>query len=80
MITESGGISLNLVHALRRAPVREGKLNVRVDRAELEAMILVVAKLPQGGRQVEPKVAALLRYLEETEDRFEDPEDEAVAG
>jgi hypothetical protein len=60
----------NLVYALRQAPVREGKLSVRVRRAELEAMIAAAAAAPDTGRREEQELAALERYLEGLEDRF----------
>jgi hypothetical protein len=66
----------DLAHALRKAPVRDGKLSVRVRRSELAALIAVAARAPVEGKREEREVASLLRYLESWEERFEDPAEE----
>lgn len=66
----------DLVYALRNAPVRDGKLSVRVRRAELDALISAAAAAPAATRREERELAALVRYLEGMADRFlEPPED-----
>lgn len=62
----------DLGHALHRAPVRQGKLSLRVTREELDALIRAAAAIAATDKQMERTVAALLRYLESVEDRFED--------
>ena len=66
----------DLIHALRKAPVRDGKLSVRVRRSELAALIAAAARARVEGKREEREVAALLRYLESWEERFEEPEEE----
>jgi hypothetical protein len=69
-------------HLLHRAPVRKGKLEIRLDRASLDAMILAAASFPEE-ESAHSKVAArrahatFLRYLEGLADRFEEPEETA---
>lgn len=68
----------NLAYALRNAPVREGKLSVRVTRPELDALIAVAAGAAAETRTEERELASLVRYLEGVGDRFLEPEaDEA---
>ncbi len=69
-----------LAHALRNAPVREGRLSVRVARAELEALIVAVADAMARDRRAERELAPLARYLEGLEDRFLDPPEDPRAG
>lgn len=70
----------DLAYALRNAPVREGKLSVRVGRAELDALIAAVAGAPAEGRREERELAVFVRYLEGLADRFEEaPEEEVLA-
>lgn len=68
----------DLGHVLHRAPVRGGKLSIRVTRETLEALIATVAKSPAPQERTERDMKALLGYLETLEDRFEQP-DEAEA-
>lgn len=72
----------DLAYALRNAPVRDGKLSVRVRRAELDALIAAATGAPAAGRREERELAAFVRYLESLEERFfEPPEDDgSVAG
>ena len=65
----------NVAHALRNAPVRDGKLSLRVTRPELETLILVAAGAGAANREEERELASLVRYLEGIEDRFETEED-----
>jgi hypothetical protein len=68
----------DLGHALHRATVRAGKLQVGVNRAELETMIRSVAAAPIADRAADRNLRALLDYLESLEDRFvEDRDPEA---
>lgn len=60
---------------MHRAPVRGGKLSVRVTREELGALIAAAAKIGITDRRAERSVDTWLRYLESLEDRFDDPED-----
>lgn len=67
-----------LGHLLHRATVREGKLQVRVKRAWLDALILAAADMRAPDRRAERELDALLRYLEGMADRFErEAEDDA---
>lgn len=63
-----------LSHELHRAPVKAGKLSVRVTRESLDALIAAAAKMPAGNRDDERSLATLVRYLEGLEDRFAEPE------
>lgn len=74
LFAHAAGTPRNLVHALRHAPVREGRLSVRVTRAELEALIAAAAGAAAEDRREERELAGLVRYLEEVEDRFLEPE------
>jgi hypothetical protein len=74
LFIRSSAIPKNLGHLLHHAPVREGKLSVRIDRVGLEAMILAAARVTAADRAEERALAALLRYLESREDRFADPD------
>lgn len=65
----------NLSHALHRAPVRAGKLTVRVTRPELDALIQAAANHPTADARAERAVGTLLRYLETAESRFDEPAD-----
>lgn len=64
-----------LGHALHRAAVRQGKLALRVTRAELDTLILVAAKVRVPERKAERELATFLSYLESLEDRFAEPEE-----
>lgn len=79
LFIESAETPKDLGHALHRAPVREGKLTVRVDRAELDALIAAAANIDTSDRREERALQSLLRYLESLEDRFEDPPGEEEA-
>lgn len=68
------GLPASLGHALHRAPVREGKLGVRMSRENLDTAIASLARVPAEGRDEERELDALLRYLETLADRFEDDE------
>lgn len=64
-----------VVYALRRAPVRSGKLSVRVTRDELAAFITIVAGTVAPDRRAVRALATFLRYLEALEDRFDEPDE-----
>lgn len=68
--------SRSLAAALKRAPVRDGKLGVRVNRAELDALIQAAARHTPENKLRERELSALLNYLEGVEDRFEDDSEE----
>jgi hypothetical protein len=70
-------ISRSLAAALKRAPVRDAKLGVRVNRDELDALILAAARHQPEGKEREREVNALLAYLEGIEDRFVEDDDSA---
>lgn len=73
LFIQSADTPAPLGHALHRAPVREGKLSIRVTRESLEALIRVAATAStRGDRRSERALAALLKYLESLEDRFAD--------
>jgi hypothetical protein len=73
------GVPREIGHALHRATVRAGKLQVRLDRNAIETMIRALAAVAVPDSAVDRSVRALLDYLESVEDRFagesaEDPE------
>lgn len=83
----SPGLPRDLGHLLHRAPVRKGKLEVRIGRAALDTLILAAAAampdLPAGPAPralVETRRAldTFVRYLENLSDRFEEEDEEAV--
>ena len=53
MFVRSPDLPRGLRHALHKAPVRDGKLSVRVTRAELEALIVAAANAPAEGKREE---------------------------
>jgi hypothetical protein len=71
-------------HLLHRAPVRKGKLEVRVGRESLDTLILVAAAaIPtapasRAERETARAVDTFVRYLENLSDRFEDPSESAT--
>ncbi len=66
----------DLAQALHHAAVREGKLALRVARPALETLIAIAARAPATDRKTERDLAALLRYLESVDDRFDDRSNE----
>ena len=84
LILASPQLRREIAFALKRAPVKKGKLEVRLVRASLDAMILVVAAaipdLPPGPApralvEMRRSLNTFVLYLEELSDRFEE-EDE----
>ena len=70
-----------LGHALHRAPVKKGKLTLRVTRESLDALILAAANATPKNASEERAFNTLIRYLESLEDRFEeDVGDDVDAG
>lgn len=65
-----------LGHALHRAPVKRGWLNLRVGREDLATLIMAAAELRSNDKKEERVLTSLLDYLEELEERFVDPENE----
>ena len=69
-----------IAHRLHRAPVKKGKLEIRLGRDSLDAVILAAANLPEDASPT-AKLSArradaiFLRYLENLADRFEEAED-----
>ncbi|MCR6656779.1 MAG: hypothetical protein NVV63_13430 [Opitutus sp.] len=74
LLMKAPGMPASLGHALHRAPVREGKLSVRMSRENLDTAIAALARVPAEGRDEERELDTLLRYLETLADRFEDGE------
>jgi hypothetical protein len=64
-------VAPDLAHALKRAPVRSGKLGVRVSSRELDTLILATAQICSPDRRVQRELDMLVRYLERMEDSFE---------
>lgn len=64
-----------LGHLLHRAPVRKGRLELRVTRDELDCLIAGAARTSVTGRQAERELNVFLGYLEDLADRFAEPED-----
>lgn len=77
LFIQAGEIPRELGYALHRAPVKAGKLRASVTRAALETLISVAAKSGSRDREEERALAALVRYLEGLEDRFEGDDEEA---
>lgn len=75
-LLRSQNLSASLGHALHRAPVKRGWLNLRVGRDELSKMIMAAAELRAADKKEERVLTALLDYLEDLEERFADPENE----
>ena len=75
LFTGADATPKSLMHTLRRAPVREGQLSVRVDRETLDALIAIAAKAHASDRKAERELDALLSYLESLADRFAEPEE-----
>ncbi len=65
-----------LGHALHRAPVKRGWLNLRVGRGELDVLIMAAAEVRAADKREERVLTSLLDYLEDLEERFVDPENE----
>lgn len=81
LFTRAAATPRALAYALRNAPVREGRLSVRVRRGELEALVAAAVATPAADRREERELVALVRYLEGLEDSFEEAEPtEARAG
>lgn len=76
LFVQSDRTPRGLIHELRRAPVREGKLSVRVTQASLAALIEAVAAMNAPDRRAEKALDSLMRYLESLEERFGPPADE----
>lgn len=74
LFIKAGRTPKDLAYALHRAPVRGGKLSIRVTREVLDALIAAAAISRAPDRRAEQDLAALLRYLEALEDRFAEPE------
>ncbi|HEX2860655.1 MAG TPA: hypothetical protein VHN79_03405 [Lacunisphaera sp.] len=62
-----------LGHVLHRAPVKQGKLQVRVTRTELDALIIAATRLPVPHKAAERALNVFLSYLETQEERFTEP-------
>lgn len=77
LFTRAATVPRDLAFALRNAPVREGKLSVRVRRAELEAMTAAAVAASAADRRQERELASLVRYLEGLEDSFAEPREAA---
>lgn len=65
-----------LAFALKNAPVREGKLHLRVTRSELDRLSAVVAALVPADAAERRALDTFLDYLDAVGDRFEEPADE----
>lgn len=68
-------IPASLTFALKRAPVRDGKLSVRVTSSELDALIVTAARISSPDKLLQRRLDTLLGYLESLEDRFELPDE-----
>jgi hypothetical protein len=72
LFLRSGDTPKDLGHALHRAPVRDGKLTVRVSRAQLDRMIEIAARTSGRDRREQRSLDTFIRFLENMSDRFED--------
>lgn len=76
LFIHSPALAPSLGHALHRAPVRDGKLTIRVKQPELDALIAIAARHHPADKREQRAHETLLRYLEKQEDRFAEPDDE----
>jgi hypothetical protein len=70
----SRDVPASLVFALKHAPVRDGKLSLRITRSELDHLIATVAKIAPRDKAHERDLNTFLDYLDGLEDRFEETE------
>lgn len=70
----TGRLPRGLGHSLHHAPVARGKLEVRVTREELDALIASAIQVPAAGREEERALDVFVRYLENRADQFEEKE------
>jgi hypothetical protein len=63
-----------LGHFLHGAPVKEGKLRVRLTSPELDALILTAVALPAPTPAAKRALDVFLSYLETQADRFDEPD------
>ncbi len=84
LLLASPQLPREIIFALKRAPVKKGKLEVRMGRVPLDAMILVVAAaipdlppapVPRALVEMRRSLNTFVLYLEELSDRFEDGEE-----
>ncbi|MDF3058135.1 MAG: hypothetical protein K0R17_2350 [Rariglobus sp.] len=75
LFIKASEVPRDLAHALHRAPVRGGKLSIRITREFLDALIAAAAKSQAPDRRAERDLVALLGYLEGLEERFETTDD-----
>ena len=68
-------VPASLAYALKNAPVRDGKLGLRVTRHELDTLILAAAKITPRNKDHERELNTFLTYLEKHEDRFAEDAD-----
>jgi uncharacterized protein (DUF1778 family) len=61
-----------LAFALKHAPVRDGKLSLRVTRDELDRLIAAAAQVTPANKADARVLDIFLSYLESLEDRFEE--------
>jgi hypothetical protein len=81
LFLDNRDVPASLAYTLKNAPVRDGKLSVRVNSRELDALILAAARISSPDKRLTRELDTLLRYLERLEDRFAEPEGESgVAG
>lgn len=71
LFLDNRAVPRSLAYALKRAPVRDGKLGVRVTSRELDSLILVAARTSSPDKRVQRELDSLLGYLEKVEYRFE---------
>ncbi len=77
LLLQSAETPKALGHALHRAPVRQGKLSVRLDRESLDALIASASRTRVPDRKLERELSTFLRYLEGVADRFAEPEEQS---
>lgn len=75
LFLRSHSLPRELGHPLHHAVVRRGKLQVRVTRSELDALIAAAAQACEADAAGERALTALLGYLESIEDRFAEPDE-----
>jgi hypothetical protein len=67
-----------LGHLLHHAPVKQGKLRIRLTNAELDALILSAATIPTSDPTAKRALDTFLSYLEAQSDRFDSEEPEEL--
>lgn len=78
LLLATKGMPRDLGHLLHRAPVKKKKLEIRLGRQSLLALITAVLAVPTPDNRSRRALDVFLRYLEDLEERFDEPEMDAL--